>query len=498
MSLLLLPSRFNQQPRAAQIDRHNSLGARVIDYLPLNHDRRAVVSGSAVTYGANGFTQSGLKGTGLRGTGSGARASVPMALSGRFKVTLAFTLNWDAYADDDALAMEYGENYAVNNGILVDPNSSGTGGMFLVGVGSNGKNNLVAFPRPSARVEHRIMLAFDRTTGTAPSTKVWVDGARQPLSFPIALDAVAGSFSDSTLYLLSRQNNSLFGNAHMRDIVAIDGVTTDWDAASDAGNPFQILRAPARRLWGVALAAPTPTIALAWTEANDTAALSATATNRAALAWTEGPDTAAITAVATDAAALAWTEADDTQALSAVLIDRAALAWSEGDDIAALAATVTSTAALAWTEGADTSALQVVLRDLVALAWAEAGDVYRITATAETPVVQTIQAALAWAEGPDTAAVAIVLRDVATLAWTEQGDVSTLGARVTDRVALAWAEQGDIYALSGQVEGAETDILLENIALNRIVVFEGSRRVVTFAGNRRVVVFSGSKRIVRF
>ena len=74
----------------------------------------------------------------------------------------------------------------------------------------------------------------------------------------------------------------------------------------------------------------------AWTEATDTAALTAALAVTANPSWTEASDTAALSASLGISTTLAWTEAADTAALAAALGITATAAWAEADDSAAL------------------------------------------------------------------------------------------------------------------------------------------------------------------
>lgn len=254
MRALKIKRRFLQQPQhAVQVDRSSELGARLIEHYALRGDRISSLYGVPVTYGAGGKTAPSATGLGLKGSGSSARASTPINLSRWSKLTFSFTLNWPEYANDDALAMEFGANYAIDNGILIDPNNSGGG--FLVGIGTSDGSNLLIFPRPSANTPHRITLSFDRNTGTAPSTQAWVDGVRQAMSLdsrlPLQSMGANVTFGNNTLYLLSRANSSLFGSGTLQDLSIYEGVFNDGLAAQDAENnwgafvqPSFVLRAP--------------------------------------------------------------------------------------------------------------------------------------------------------------------------------------------------------------------------------------------------------------
>lgn len=56
---------------------------------------------------------------------------------------------------------------------------------------------------------------------------------------------------------------------------------------------------------------------------------------------------------ATPSATLAWTEANDTAAIAATFVTTATVAWTEAADTTAIAATFVSTASIAWTEDGD-------------------------------------------------------------------------------------------------------------------------------------------------
>ena len=128
--------------------------------------------------------------------------SVPLNLSGTSKATIEFWLKWNAYDNDDDLALELTHNFNQNNGgFIVDPNASQ--GNFGVGIGIADTRNNVFFPRPSAGQWHHYAFVLDATAPAAQQVTPYVDG--QPVSYTkTASGTGAGNFANSTLYLMSR------------------------------------------------------------------------------------------------------------------------------------------------------------------------------------------------------------------------------------------------------------------------------------------------------
>lgn len=124
-------------------------------------------------------------------------------------------------------------------------------------------------------------------------------------------------------------------------------------------------------------------------------------TPTATLAWTEADDTTAITGTLTVSGTLAWTEADDTTAITATVGSvSGTLAWTEANDVASIAATLTVSGAASWTEANDTAALTGSVFNAASLAWTEADDTLSITGT--VTAAGTVAASLAWTEADDT------------------------------------------------------------------------------------------------
>jgi Tol biopolymer transport system component len=159
--------------------------------------------------------------------GSSGAASAPVDLSGSGKLTVEFWMKWKAFANDDALAMEFTPNFNEHaGGFLVDPNASG-GGTFGVGVGEGSSRNNVYFARPSAEAWHHYAFVIDTTGSGASEIKPYVDG--HEVSYTKTESGTGGGFANSTLYWMSRDASSLFGSGAMQNLAlyddALDGTT---------------------------------------------------------------------------------------------------------------------------------------------------------------------------------------------------------------------------------------------------------------------------------
>ncbi len=148
---------------------------------------------------------------------------VPMDLSGQQAITVEFWLKWEAYGNNDALAMEFTPNYNENTGgFIVDPNAPEFGGTFGVGLGSGGSRNSVFFARPSAKVWHHYAFVLNAEAPAEAQIKPYVNG--QPISFQKESSGTgAGTFANSKLFLMSRAGTSLFGTGSLDELAIYSG-----------------------------------------------------------------------------------------------------------------------------------------------------------------------------------------------------------------------------------------------------------------------------------
>jgi len=238
---------WTQQPQGhVEIDRTNQLAKTITHCIPMGGVNRDVVTGNTLTLFSGASTQIDSRGKSLKGSGSAAVASIPLDLSPYRNLTISFWMRWDTFANNDALAMEHGENFVGNSGFLIDPNSAG--GQFEVGVGSpEGKANDWSAPRPTALAWHHYYITLDRTT--SQSSTMCIDGVSQPMTAVATLD-VADYFGNNTLYLFSRSNSTLFGAGRLENIVIRGGyVGSVTEARKEFNNPWQIFKRPDSRIF---------------------------------------------------------------------------------------------------------------------------------------------------------------------------------------------------------------------------------------------------------
>lgn len=228
--------------------------------------------------------------------------------------------------------------------------------------------------------------------------------------------------------------------------------------------PWQLFKAPPRRLWAQTAVAGAITGAFAATEGADTLAASGSVTFPAitgALSRTEGADTlsaAGTVAYPVLSGSLAVTEAPDTAAASGTVAYpgiSGALASNESADTASAAGTVAYPAiagTLASTEGSDTLAALGTVGNVISgsMAATEASDTASGTGTITNPV---ITGTLAATEGGDTASGSgtVAFPAIAgALAATEAPDVLSASGAVFSAITgtLAATEQPDTLAAS--------------------------------------------------
>jgi hypothetical protein len=216
-------------------------------------DSKGVATGSALNgtvFGLSGALV-GDPNTALGFDGTNDFGSVPLNLSGSGKATVEFWLNWSAYDNEDDLALELTENFNQNGGgFIVDPNAAQ--GSFGVGIGIADSRNNAFFARPSAGQWHHYAFAFDSTAPAAQQITPYVDG--QPVSYTkTASGTGAGSFANSTLYLMSRAGQGLFGQGGLDELAVYNRVLSAAEIAEhDASHGLN------RRPHAVLLATPDP------------------------------------------------------------------------------------------------------------------------------------------------------------------------------------------------------------------------------------------------
>jgi hypothetical protein len=219
---------------------------------PTIHDAKGTANGT-IAGGAFGLEGAVLgdptKALGFNG--SSDSGAVPLNLSGSSQQTVEFWLKWNAYANNDALAMELTPNFNENSGgFLVDPNAPEFGGTFGVGIGINGSRNSVFFARPSAGVWHHYAFVLDATAASGGEIVPYVDG--QPVAYQLESTGTgAGAFANSTLYLMSRAGSALFGAGALDDLalysrpLSAGAIFQHYNSHGTVRPPSAVLKAPA-------------------------------------------------------------------------------------------------------------------------------------------------------------------------------------------------------------------------------------------------------------
>ena len=137
-------------------------------------------------------------------------------------ITVEFWLNWDAFGDDDSLAMEFTNNFNQNGGgFLIDPNAPQQGGSFGVALGMSGSRNNAFFARPSAGAWHHYAFVFDTTAPAATQITPYVDGKAVTYT-KMDSGTGAGNFANSVLNFMSRGGLGLFGRGALDEVAIYD------------------------------------------------------------------------------------------------------------------------------------------------------------------------------------------------------------------------------------------------------------------------------------
>jgi PKD repeat protein len=173
--------------------------------------------------------------------GSNDAASAQVNLSASKAITVEFWMKWNAWANDDDLAMEFTNNFNQNaGGFLIDPNAPQLAGSFGVGIGAEGPSrNNVFFARPSAGQWHHYAFVLDTTAPASQQVTPYVDGA--PVAYT-KLDSGTGAlpFANSTLSFMSRASSGLFGAGDLDEVAiydrALNAGTIDEHFNSDNAN----------------------------------------------------------------------------------------------------------------------------------------------------------------------------------------------------------------------------------------------------------------------
>lgn len=154
-------------------------------------------------------------------------ASAALDLSAYSTVSVAFWLWWDSYGTGDDLALEHTANANYVNAFQIDPDDPYN--VFVIGqTGTSVGYRHGQITRPSAAAWHHYRFVL-RRDGNLP--KCTVDGVVQTVGNRFSYGTVSGTFTNSTLYVMSRAGASLFGDGRMVGLAVFPGEVSDADAA---------------------------------------------------------------------------------------------------------------------------------------------------------------------------------------------------------------------------------------------------------------------------
>lgn len=202
--------------------------------------------------------------------GADDAASAAVNLSAFNKVTLAFWLYWDAFADNDDLAFELSAAAGGNAGaFIVDPNESSTSQFVFGPTDASMNRTLGRFARPTGAAWHHYVLLMDMST--APGTvSAWVDGVPQSIAWLVQNTGVS-TFANDTLYIMSRATTNLFGAGKLDDVRLYGGRLLGSDGAAtlytESRHGYPGLLNRVRRVTWFVPAGGGATVEAAWDEA---------------------------------------------------------------------------------------------------------------------------------------------------------------------------------------------------------------------------------------
>lgn len=170
------------------------------------------LAGGATVNVAGPFSLADTKAVQYDGTNDGG--SVALDLSAESTITVEFWLWWDAFANDDDMALEFTASAsATAGGFFIDPNAAG--GTFTVLHTGNVGNNTKLWTRPTAAAWHHYAFVLDfASKDTSGEILGYLDGAFWSGSQSTAADNTS-TFANSTLNVMCRNGASLFGAGKM-------------------------------------------------------------------------------------------------------------------------------------------------------------------------------------------------------------------------------------------------------------------------------------------
>lgn len=178
----------------------------------------------------------------FNGSSQSMSSASAIDMSSSATVGISLWLWWNAFANDDKLALELGLNeYYDTNGLVIDPDDGAVPNQIAVGVGgTTGGSRYSEITRPSAGAWHLYCLNYDRAATTKHGMdSAYIDGSSVSLTDEHNWSTGTTNFASNTLYCMSRMNGSLWGAGRFAELALWPGrfltasdVTTLWNGGN--------------------------------------------------------------------------------------------------------------------------------------------------------------------------------------------------------------------------------------------------------------------------
>jgi hypothetical protein len=222
------------------------------------------------------------------------------------------------------------------------------------------------------------------------------------------------------------------------------------------------------------IAAVTSNASVSFTQASDTATITATVPASAAVSFTQGADTATITATVPALVSVSHTQDADTVAASVTVADagsNASVEFTQANDTATVTATSAAVASVSFTQAADTNTITATVPALASASITQASDTATITATlagaasvALTQAADTVSSsaalagsvAVSFSQSADVVAGSIVTVEVpperfAAVSFTQGDDTASITATAAVAVMVSYSQAADTVTVSATV-----------------------------------------------
>ena len=173
----------------------------------------------------------------FNGTSSYAKTAATLNL-GTNLITVCMWIYWEAFADDDHIAMELSANYnSTDNAFILDPNTPTS--VARLGIQSSvttSKYRREDFARWGAQRWAHLACVYDNSTALG-NVKFFVNGIESSGTLDTNTKDQSGNFANDTLYLFSRGGASLFAAGRLDDFRIYGGELSTADIVNVMHQP---------------------------------------------------------------------------------------------------------------------------------------------------------------------------------------------------------------------------------------------------------------------